>query len=142
MLLVTALELEGGGLSGNEALEICDLFRVHAVIDGGEFFFGAFDCGLGLLFVDLVFAERAVGEHLDHGLADFGKSGSDGKFAFGAVVAVAKDAWLECGDESRVHWQHTHFAIGSGEVDGFNRCGEDLFLRGDDVEMQGHGNKK
>ena len=61
-LLSAALELERRGLAGDEVLKVFGLVGVHAVVDVGEFFFGAFDGGCGLIFVDLIFAEGAVGE--------------------------------------------------------------------------------
>lgn len=142
MLLVAALESQRRSLAGDHALEVGDFFRIHAVIDRSEAFLGALYRGFGLIFVDLVFAKRTIGEHLHERLADFSKAGTDGQFAFDAVVAIPQDAGLQRGNQARVHRQYAHLTIRSGQIDEFNRCGKDLLFRRHDVEVEGHDGVK
>ena len=76
-MLILTLEAKCSGLFGDDALEVGDFFRVHAVIDGKQFFLSAFDGVFGSLFVDLPFAQRHVGEDDGFVLADFCEAGTD-----------------------------------------------------------------
>lgn len=137
-MAVLFLEVEGGGGAADEGFQEGDFFGVDAVVDALELFLRALDGGLGGGFVDVAFAEGHVGQDDDFCSGDFGEAGADGEGDDLAVVEVAEFAGLERGDESGVHRKNAHLAVGSGEVDVFNRVREDFLLGGDDVEVEGH----
>lgn len=140
-VLVFALEAEGGGLLGDDALEVGDFFGVEAVIDGLQFFLSALDGVFGGLFVDFIFTEGHVGEDDGFVVADFREAGTDGKGEDLALVLVAELSWLKCGHKTRVAGKDTQFAIRAWQIDVIHGVGENLFLRGDDFEVERHGGK-
>ena len=138
LLHVLALEAKGGGLLGNDALEVSHFLGVHAVLHGLEFLVGALDGFFRRLFVDLGLTKRHVRE--DDGLvfADLCEAGADRESVHLAFAQVAELTRLKGSHQTGVIRQDTHLPIRARQIDVFYGIGEDLLLRSDDFEMECH----
>lgn len=132
------LEVEGGGGLGDDALEVGDLFGVHAVIDVGKFLLSALDGGFGVLFVDFRLTEGHVREDDDLGLGNFGEARTHGHGDDLTLVEVAEFTRFEGRNQTGVHRQHSDFAIRARQIDVVHGIREHLLLRSDDVELERH----
>ena len=103
-MLILALEAKCGGLFSDNTLEVSDFLRIHAVIDGLQFFLGAFDGLLSGILVDFRFAQRHVGQNDGFSLADFSETGADSQGDNLALMEIAQFTGLERGHQTGVAW--------------------------------------
>ena len=93
--------------------------------------------GLGL--VEVLAADRGVGEHRHRARLDFEDAAGDEDELLLAVVGAldAHRARPDAGDQRRVARQDAELAVLARQGDELRLAGEDLLLGGDDVDLQG-----
>src|SRR5690606_24772088 len=114
--------------------------QVSLVGNAFQRFFGALLGGKGSRLVQLLATQRGIGKDRNEVRLDLEHAAGDIEEVFLAVHSLHPDlAGLQSGQQRRVAWRDADFAHARGRVHHVGVAGENLALRGNDVDLdRGH----